>query len=36
MMFRKKLMNPKNMGIAAGIVSLGAAAAMFMRKSRRM
>lgn len=36
MMFRKKMMSAKKMGIAAGIVSLGAAAAMLMKKSRRM
>lgn len=36
MMTRKKLMKPKTMGIAAGIMSLGAAAAMLMKRSRRM
>lgn len=35
-MMHKKLMKPKTIGMAAGIIGLGAAAAMLMKRSRRM
>lgn len=35
MIMRKKLLKRKNMGMTAGIISLGAAAAMLMKRSRR-
>gem|GEM_PF-3850187 len=36
MMMRKKLMKPKTIGIAAGIIGLGTAAAMLIKKSHRI
>jgi len=35
-MMHKKLMKSKTIGMAAGIIGLGAAAAMLMKRSRRM
>jgi hypothetical protein len=36
MMMRRKQMNSRTMGIAAGIIGIGAAAAMLMKRSRQM